>query len=154
MHKTYGLTCRLPAREASQRIAALLSKEGVKYRTGELFIASTRTPTVLLSIQPRLYSQGNWVGLNPFAYVSGVDVLLKPGDEGVTRVTVRVNRSRAALFAVLGITGGLLVARAMPQPAGVLFFAGFACATWYGIVSFLGGHLVKAEISGCLKDRS
>jgi len=28
----------------------------------------------------------------------------------------------------------------------------FAAATWFGIVSFLGGYLVKKEISDRLKD--
>jgi hypothetical protein len=41
----------------------------------------------------------------------------------------------------------------MPEPGGVLFFIAFACATWFGIVSFLGGYLIKKEIGDCLEDR-
>ena len=152
MHKTYELICRLPAQVASERIEGLLSKEGVKYRAADLAIASTRTPFAVLSIQPKLYSHSNWVGVNPFVYVSGVDVRFKPDGEGVTKVTIRVDRLRAFLFAALGIAVGLLVACALPEPAGVLFFIGFAAATWFGIVSFLGGYLVKKEISDRLKD--
>ena len=153
MHKTYEFVCQLPAQAASERIEGLLSKEGVKYRASDLSIASTQTPIVLLSIQPKLYSHSNWVGVNPFVYISGVDVLFKPSDGGVTNVTVRVNRLRAFLFAALGIATGFLAARAMPEPAGILFFVGFACATWFGIVSFLGGYLIKKEISDRLRDR-
>jgi hypothetical protein len=39
------------------------------------------------------------------------------------------------------------------RPAGLLFFVGFACATWFGIVSFLGGYLIKKEIASRLSDR-
>jgi hypothetical protein len=153
MHKTYELVCRLPAQEAFERIEGLLSKEGVKYRAAGLSIASTRTPIVVLGIQPKLYTHSNWVGVNPFVYVSSVDVRFKPGDDGVTKVTVRVNRLRAFLLAALGIAVGFLAAGAMPEPAGLLFFVGFACATWFGIVSFLGGYLIKKEIASRLSDR-
>jgi hypothetical protein len=154
MHKTYELICRLPAQVASERIEGLLSKEGVKYRTADLSVTSVRTPIAVLSIQPKLYSHSNWVGINPFVYISGVDVRLMPGDDGVTKITVRVNRLRAILFAAVGIVIGFLAARAMPEPLGILFFFGFACVTWFGIVSFLGGYLVKKEISDRLKDDS
>jgi hypothetical protein len=146
MHKTYEFefVCQLPAQAASERIEALLSKEGVEYRTSDLSIASTRTPIVLLSIP--------WVGFNPFVYISGIDVLFKPTDGGITNVTVRVNRSRAFLFAALGIWSALLAAIAMPEPAGILVVVGFASATWFGIVSFVGGYLIRKEISDRLKD--
>jgi hypothetical protein len=152
MHKTYELSCQLPAQEAFERIEGLLSNEGVKYRAAGLSIASTRTPIVLLSIQPKLYTHSNWVGVNPFVYVSNVDVRFKQGDGEVTKVTIRVNRLRAFLLSALGIAFGFLAASAMPEPAGLLFFVGFACATWFGIVSFLGGYLIKKEIADRLSD--
>lgn len=151
IHKTYEFVCHLPARAASERVEGLLSKEGVRYRATELSLASTRTPIALVSIQPRLYSRSNWVGVNPFVYISGIDVTFKPVDHESTSVTVRVNRLRAFLFAASGIALGLLAARAMPEPAGILFFVGFTFATWFGIVSFLGGYLVRKEISDRLR---
>ena len=147
MHKTYEFefVCPLPAQAASERIEALLSKEGVEYRTSDLSIASTRTPIVLLSIP--------WVRLNPFVYISGIDVLFKPSDGGVTNVTVRVNRLRAFLLAAFYVWCGILAASAMPEPGGAIMVIGVACAAWFGIVSFLGGYLIKQEISDRLKDR-
>ena len=134
----------MPAQAASERFEALLSKEGVEYRTSDLSIASTRTPFVLLSIP--------WVGFNPFVYISGIDVLFKPSDGRVTNVTVRVDRLRAFLFAGLGIASAGMAATAMSEPAGILFFVGFASATWFGIVSFVGGYLIRKEISDRLRD--
>jgi hypothetical protein len=74
IQKTYELVCQLPAQTASERIEALLSKEGVTYTAANLFVTSTSTPIVLLGIQSKLYSRSNWVGLNPFAFVTSVDV--------------------------------------------------------------------------------
>jgi hypothetical protein len=152
MHKSYELVYHLPAQAASERIAGLLSKEGVKYRTSELSIVSTQTPIILLSIQPKLYSHSNWVGLNPFTFVSGIDVRCEQGNGGLTKVTVRVNRLRAFLWVAFWVACSLLAASAMPELEGAIFVIGVACAAWFGIVSFLGGYLVRTEISDCLKD--
>ncbi len=54
MHKAYELTCQLPAQTALKRIEGMLSKEGVKYPATNLAITSTRTPIVVLGIQPKL----------------------------------------------------------------------------------------------------
>jgi len=45
-----------------------------------------------------------------------------------------------------------MAATAMPEPAGILFFARFASAKWFGIVSFVGGYLIRKEISDRLRD--
>ena len=154
IHKTYEFVCQLPAQEASERIEGLLSEEGVKYRAANLAIASTRTPTAVLGIQPKLYSHSNWIGLNPFTFVSGVDVRCEPpGDSEVTKITVGVNRLRAFLWVAFWLGCDLLAASDMPRPGGAIFFVVFACAAWFGIVSFLGGYMIKKEISDCLKDR-
>jgi hypothetical protein len=153
MHKAYELICHLPARTASERIEGLLSKEGVKYTATNLAIASIRTPIVVLGIQSKLYSHSNWVGLNPFAFVSAIDLRFKEDESGLTRVTVRVNRLRGFLWVAFWITCGSLAVGAMPEPAGAILFIGIACAAWLGIVSFLGGYLIKKEIADRLSDR-
>jgi hypothetical protein len=71
-HKTYMLSSRLPAETTIARIGELLAKEGVQYRTEGLSIFSIGTPIALLSLQRTLYSDRNWVGLNPFTFISGV----------------------------------------------------------------------------------
>lgn len=153
MHKTYKFICQLPAHIASERIEGLLSKEGVRYTVADFSISSVSTPIAVLGIQPKLYSRSNWVGLNPFVFVSGVDLHFKENESGFTRVTVRVNRLRALLWVVFWITCSSLAAQAMPEPGGAILFIGIACAAWFGIVSFLGGHLIKKEIVDCLSER-
>ncbi len=151
IHVTYEFVCPLPARAASERIESLLAREGVEYRTGTLSIVSIRTPLDVLGIQPRLYSRSNWVGLNPFAFVSGVDAKFEELDGPSTRVTVRVNRRRALLWVAFWVACSLLAARKMPEPGGVIFLVGAACAAWVANVSFLAGHLMRKEIGDRLK---
>src|ERR1051325_12000635 len=65
-HKSYEITCHLSCSDAVQHVTRLLSEEGVKFVVSNSRIISTETPLVLLSFQPRLYTQKTWVGLNPF----------------------------------------------------------------------------------------
>jgi hypothetical protein len=152
-HKSYELLCRLSAQAALERIEGLLSREGVEYRATNLSAASVRTPIAVLGIQPKLYSHSNWVGLNPFVFVSSVEVRCEQVDGGITKVTVRINRFRAFLWVAFWTLCSLLAARAMPAPGGVILLIGVTCATWLGIVSFLGGYLIRKEIGDCLKNR-
>ncbi len=154
IHKTYELICQLPVQTALERMERLLSKDGVKYTSSDLAITSVRTPIVVLGIQPELYSRSNWLGLNPFAFVSGIDLRFKEDENGLTRVTVRVNRLRGLLWVAFWITCGALATLAMPEPGGAILLIGIACAAWLGIVSFLGGYLIKKEIAERLSDHS
>jgi hypothetical protein len=154
MHKTYEFVSQLPAQTALERIEGLLSKEGVEYKADNLSIASVRTPFALLSFDRKLYSstdhRSNWTGLNPFIYISGVVVRCEEVDRVFTKVTVRINRLRTFLWVAFWIACSLLAASAMPEPGGAIQVIGVACAAWFGIVSFLGGYLIKKEIADSL----
>ncbi|HUV96486.1 MAG TPA: hypothetical protein VMV98_03370 [Acidobacteriaceae bacterium] len=151
MSKTYEINCPLSAQEVSARIAALFSTEGVSYKIDSSRVSSTRTPIAIMGNQPGMYTHNNWVGINPFAFVSGVDVRCEPCEDGVTKVILRINRWRAFLFVAIWITCGGMAATAMPEQGSVLVFIGVSCAAWFTHVSFLGGYLIKNEIADYLK---
>ena len=151
IHKTYELVCRLPADTALERIKGLLTKECVKYRAANLSVTSTQIP-LGLGIDPRTYSHSNWVGINPFTAVSGVDVRCEAGDNGLTKVIVRVNRFRAFLWVGFSVACSAGVASAMPVLGGAIVLIVIPCATWFYNVFFLGGYLIKKEIGDHLKD--
>jgi len=154
MQKSYEIFCPLPAPEAMERIQYLLSSEGVEYRAGDLAIASTRTPVVVLTMQRFLYSHNNWVGINPFTCVSAVDVLVRPQKDGCTRVLVSIDRRRAIIIFLVWIVAAGFAGSAAPQPVGALFFLGVSAAAWFGIVSFFAGYLIREEISANLRSTS
>jgi hypothetical protein len=145
-HKTYELVCQLSPSTALERIKALLSSEWVEYRTADLSVTSTRTPIIFFNFDPRLRSRNNWVGVNPFVCVSGSDVRCEPGGNGLTKVIVCINRFRAVFFLAWWVVLSLVAVFSMTEPAGALFFVGSTCAAWFGMVSFLGGYLIKKEI--------
>jgi hypothetical protein len=151
IYKTYELICQLSPQEASDRIQSLLSKEGVEYGSADLTVTSLRTPIAVLGIQPKLYSHSNWVGINPFTFISGIDVRCEAEDNGLTKVTVRVNRLRSFLWVGFWVICSFLAARAMPKPGGAVLLISVACAAWIGIVLFFGGYLIKKEIGDRLK---
>jgi hypothetical protein len=152
--KTYELFCRLPAHEALERIKGLLTKECVKYTAADLSVTSTEIPIVILGFDPRRVSHTNWVGVNPFVHVSGVEVRCEWVDNGLTRVVIRVNRLRAFVWVGFWVACSALAASALPVLGGAILVIGVACAAWLGNVSFLGGYLIKKDISNQLKQEN
>jgi hypothetical protein len=150
-HRTYILSSRLSAESAIARIGELLAKEGVQYRKEGLSIFSTRTPIALLSFQRNRYSNKNWVGPNPFTFVSGVNVQCQLDNSGLTQVVVQVNQFRTFVWVAFWASGCGMAASAMPTPAdAAIFFIALTLAAWFGLVSFLGGYLIEKEIADCL----
>jgi len=155
MRKTYELCCPLPPEAAMGRIENLLTVEGVQFRTANLSLSSTATPIAVLGIQRRFYSRRNWVGLNPFAFVSGIDVRCEVHKDDGTRVFITVDRFRAFLWVVFwGLCAGF-AGVGIPEPlVAVLLFLGITTGAWLGVVSFLGAFLIKKEIKDCLDSAS
>jgi hypothetical protein len=146
IHKTYQCVYPLGRRMAADRVEKLLSLEGVKYVAIDGSIASTRTPIAVLGIQPALYTSKNWVGINPFTCISGVEIKFEAVEDAVTRLTVRINRGRALLIFMFWVACGFLTARQMPQPSGLICLTGLTIIAWFGFVSFFGSYLVRREI--------
>lgn len=146
MNRTYEIVCHLAPQAALKRIGALLSREGVRYSSVDLAIASSKTPFAVLGLDPRMYTRSNWVGINPFAFVSGLNVSCEPVDGRSTKVRLQIHRRRAVLWFAFWVVCGFFVARALPAPGGAIFFVALACVAWLGNVSFLGGYLIRKEI--------
>src|SRR5215831_11597848 len=113
MYKTYELVCKLPAQAVLERIKGLLSEELVKYRADNLSVTSTQIPIVVFGFDPRRFSHANWIGINPFTNVSGVEVRCEATDNGLTKVIVCVNRLRAFVWVGFWVACSALAASAM-----------------------------------------
>lgn len=149
MHRTYEFVCQLSVPDASERIGTLLSKEGVEYKMSGFSITSTKIPIAVLGIQPKLYSHSNWVGVNPFVFISGIHARFSSADT-ITMVTVRVNRLRAFCWVAFWVACSVLSAFAMREPAGAILVVIVTVAAWLGIVSFIGSYLIEKEIGDYL----
>jgi hypothetical protein len=149
-HNVYILSSCLSAETTIARVGELFAKEGVQFRTEGLSIFSISTPIALLSFDRTLYSNRNWVGLNPFTFISGIDVRCRLDKSGVTEIVVQVNKFRTFLWVAVWVSSSGLAASAMPIAQGALLFIAVSLAAWFGLVSFLSGYLIKKEISDCL----
>ena len=107
---------------AIARLGDLLAKAGVQYRIESLSISSIRTPVVLLSFQRALYGNRNRVGLNPFPFITGVNVRCQPDKRGLTRVIVEVNSASAFLYVVCQVCVCGLGSVGMPTPGDAILF--------------------------------
>ena len=111
---------------------------------------SVRTP-IYSRMDPRLYSKRNWVGLNPFTFVSGVKVRCESGRRNVVKINIQVEQFRTFMWVAFWFTCSGLAAIGMPKPEDViLFIAVTTVVAWFGLVWFLGGFLIQKEIRNCL----
>lgn len=149
-HKTYTLSSHLSPEGAIAQVEKLLGEQGVQYKTEGLSICSTRTPVALLGLQRTLYSAKNWVGLNPFTFISGVDVLCRLDESGRTSIVVHVKRFRTFLWVAFWVWVSALAASAMPAPEGASLFIAITLTAWFVLVVFFSGYLIKKEIADCL----
>lgn len=143
------------AEETIARIGELFRRQGVQCTTEGLSIVSIRMPIPVGSSDRIRYSNRNWVGLNPFTFISGIHVRCQSGKSSTTEVTVQVNRFRALIAAGLWFWVGVLTAATTARSDGTMLFTVVGLAAWFGLlwfgfVSFLGGYLIKKEITDCL----
>jgi hypothetical protein len=98
--KTFTVNTNLPPDDALRRLAQLLESEGVKIDREESGIRSLRTPIPLLNVDPRLYSRRNWVGINPFALLTSVEMKATANSSG-TAINVLIDRRRIVMLLAL-----------------------------------------------------
>lgn len=98
--KTFTVTTTLPLDDALRRLIRLLETEGVKVDRQESEIRSLSTPIPLLNLDPRLYSKRNWVGINPFALLTSVEMKATTGSSG-TVINVSIDRRRIVMLLAL-----------------------------------------------------
>ena len=147
----YEFKCSCTPSAAVKRIESLLAAEGVRFNTNDVQIVSTHTPLAVLGIQPTLYSHKNWIGLNPFTFISGVSARCEPANNGETEVLVSINRRRSYLFVLFWALCASLAARQMPEPIGWISVLAVTSVAWIGIVNFLSGYVVTKEIREALE---
>jgi hypothetical protein len=152
MNKRYRVTTKESPASALERVAHLLSSEGVSWtRSDEVTLRSTRMPIALHTLQSVLYSRKNWFGMNPFTYVSGVQIRCEPEGIDTTTVSIDIDRSRGFFWVVFWIACCAVGVPAAPQPAGALLLLVGSGVLWLFVLSFVGGYLIKEEIRGALR---
>jgi hypothetical protein len=89
--RAFRLKTGLAAEEAMARVGRLLEAEGVDARQEGETIWSVRTPNPPYHWHRRWYSRRNWVGINPFTLITGIEVSCAKDPEGSTVLDVVVD---------------------------------------------------------------
>lgn len=126
-HVAFTLISSLTPGTALKKIMQLFDQEAVRYEATECVLRSTKVPFAVFTLDPRMYSRRNWLGLNPFVFASRIVVTAKEDPGGQTMLDVLVDRSRAIGMYLVGMINVLVVAAALPEWWGrlalILFFA-------------------------------
>jgi hypothetical protein len=120
----------LPPGDAISRLVELLEAGGVEVAREESVLRSVRTPVPLLNVEPRLYSNRNWLGINPFVLVTSVEMRAAASANG-TVVNVSIDRWRVILIWALA--------------AFLVLFSAFSAPFW-ATVSIAGIMLVLCAL--------
>lgn len=133
--------------ESLNRVAILLIREGVTIQKQSHSIKSIRTPVVFLGFDRRLYTKGNWVGINPFVFISGVEVKCSETTQGGTEIDIVVDQRRTSLIYFLALINVFVVASVLPNhELGILLFVVAGAALFFLLFKLIGYQLVTHQI--------
>jgi hypothetical protein len=120
--KTFTVTTALPPKEALGRLVQLLETAGVRIEREEAGVRSIRTPIPMINVDPRLYSRRNWVGINPFALLTGLRMTTADRDGGAS-INVSIDRRRVLLLLAFEVLVVLAIAFRAPPLATLVVAA-------------------------------
>jgi hypothetical protein len=138
-----------------KRITDLLACEYVGFRADQNSIKSTHVPFPILNIDKRMYTRKNWVGINPFIFISGIEIFLTESNIRETQIDIIVDQNRAILIYLFILCITLLVALAIP-----ILWIGISLFLFIGIITHLFvfnvcvKRLIKSEILNEIMERN
>lgn len=147
MKRAFTLISDLSENDAQQQIIKLFDSESVKYQVENNEIRSLKTPMTLLNVDPRMYTKRNWVGMNPFIFISGINVTLNGDSPKGTVIDVNINQTRAVIIYLLILLCLASMMFAIPNlwvGIAILVFGLFI--SYLIIFPFFIGRILKNEI--------
>jgi hypothetical protein len=128
----FTLVSELPMTASLQKVMRLFDQEAVRYETTDCSVRSTKVPFAVFTLDPRMYSRRNWLGLNPFVFASRVVVTARKGTADQTVLDVTIDRRRAIVMYTLSMANVLVVGAVLPT-----WWAGLALVAFFAAVLFL-----------------
>jgi len=152
---SFRLYSKLSVVDTIKKIAGLLACEHVSFNTDQNFIKSTHIPFPIVNVDQRMYTRKNWVGINPFIFITGVEIFLTELDTKETQIDIGVDQNRAILIYLCFLCLVLLVALAIPILwVGISFFFLIAIVTGFFIFNVCIKGLIKSEIVKAIMEQS
>jgi hypothetical protein len=95
---TFTLNTVVSTNDTIMRISNLLTSEHVKFQADLNSVRSKEIPLPLLSFDKRLYTKRNWVGINPFIFVSEINFFIKESHFQQTQIDITICQRRAIVM--------------------------------------------------------
>lgn len=136
--------------ECLEKVSELLTEEGVRFNRSINAVYSTETPVALLSVDRKLYSRNNWMGINPFIFISKIDILCRDkNNESGTDIDVDIDWIRCAVIFCFFFIILSMVAIALPSNniAFLLSTSGLLIVLLYLVVKVILRQEIVKKIS-------
>ncbi len=128
-------------KSALRGIEDLFNYESIKFLSDSNSIRSVQIPMPIVSFDRRFYSKKNWIGINPFIYISSIEINFKKPSTGKVIVDITIGQKRTFIIylIVLLLTG--MVAINLPN-----YWAGISLFSLVAIFTFIFKVCVKKLI--------
>lgn len=149
----FRLYSKLCMNDTIKRIAGLLSYEHVSFDAGPNSIKSTHVPFPIVSLDKRMFSRKNWVGINPFIYISSIEMFFTESTTKETQIDISVDQYRTIVLYSFSLITMLYVAIALPNLwLGISFFFSMAFLTRLFIFNLCVKKLIRGEILNAIRE--
>jgi hypothetical protein len=152
MRKNFNLETLMPRDEAITRLINLLEDESLIVNKTNNRIWSQHTPLPIVNFDSRLYSKKNWVGINPFIFITSIDINFESNMSDKTFITVTIDRTR--MLFILAIVLIIVTALAIQAPVIVSATVAASLVGVFFILFYLSYSLARKEIECEISDKN
>ena len=141
----FTLNSDLSIAETTKTLTDLLMSEDIGFSVNQNIITTNHIPLPLAYRD--LHTKKNWVGMNPFVYISSMEITLIQINNVETQIRVNIDQQRAILLYLLYLCLVLMVViAAQILLAGVLLFLLMAIISYVFLFSLMIKRLIKSEM--------
>ena len=143
----YTINSDLSIKSVLRRLEDLFNYESIRFISNSKSIRSVRIPMPIISFDRRFYSKKNCIGINPFIFISSIEInLKKPSTEKVI-LDINIGQSRAFIIYLIVLLLTSMVAINLPNFwSGISLFFLVAIFVFIFIFKVCLKKLIKYEI--------
>ena len=147
----FSIETKLETRNVIAALQDRLMKRYVRIKTDNNSITSTYTPFSFHGLMPTVFSKDNWIGINPFQFISKIKIECKAEENKNTKVDINVYTAKRLWF---WIVFWLMLPVAL---FAINLTAGFVGILFAAIINLIIYHvfavyLVKFEINDAIEN--
>jgi hypothetical protein len=150
----FSLFSNLSVSETTRRLAEFFTSEHISFNANPNSLRSTSIPFPIVNFDRRMYTRKNWVGINPFIFISGIEMFFTESNTKETQVDVTIDEYRTIVMYLCYLCLILLVAVALPVLwVGISFFFFMAVFARLFVFDLCIKRLIKSEIQNAIKGK-